>query len=469
MLEILKDIEIGEPIYEGYIYPVRLKDGVVFDEEYELFNEAVKNGNAKVREKENASVREVIIEIKGKKKVIIPEGEVIIGGKQTRVVSRTYVLEEGEHEIPVFCVERGRWHGGDVFRSEGIIMDSFGKFLKIKKMGYTQHYIWRYIHTLLHKYRLQSETESYEKVYEHFGNIKIDYQPSDEDVGILIPRSGLWIEIFTHKLWRNVAIPIIKSHIMGLKMVEENEEIYMPAEELRILPDETINGNQHTTINGSRLAIRLTTIPKPNSKLHPIHMFLGIAPNPLPKQGESLHEQWKRMERSIPKHPEYLDHKDIYKNIYDFHKQNWYLVHTHFNSRRSGRIFTSPNYGYILTYLEFIDNMPKPKYATREDMVCVFGETIGNILEWSYHERDVNGIAMHQYAKMGLRKLGFSGWGDPKIREAYENSQLYKKKKQIENKVRNTLENLSEQEIFRYYIREFLNRLSKLGSASRRF
>ncbi len=43
--------------------------------------------------------------------VIIIDGEALEGGKQNRTLRFALVLEKGEHKIPVFCIEEGRWGG----------------------------------------------------------------------------------------------------------------------------------------------------------------------------------------------------------------------------------------------------------------------------------------------------------------------------------------------------------------------
>jgi len=47
----------------------------------------------------------------GAKPILIPEGEILIGAKQNRVVNLTVlVAAKSDFKLPVSCVEQGRWH-----------------------------------------------------------------------------------------------------------------------------------------------------------------------------------------------------------------------------------------------------------------------------------------------------------------------------------------------------------------------
>jgi hypothetical protein len=62
---------------------------------------------------QNAKVNAVHVTNRGKLPVLMLAGEVIVGGKHDRLVAVSTVVPPGalRQEVPVFCVERGRWNG----------------------------------------------------------------------------------------------------------------------------------------------------------------------------------------------------------------------------------------------------------------------------------------------------------------------------------------------------------------------
>ncbi len=71
----------------------------------------------RVRILESGSVNRLYLLNENDLPVIIIDGEALEGGKQNRTLRFTLVLGKGRHEIPAFCIERGRWgrryHGYD--------------------------------------------------------------------------------------------------------------------------------------------------------------------------------------------------------------------------------------------------------------------------------------------------------------------------------------------------------------------
>ncbi len=83
--------------------------------EYLTFDEAVNSG---LQISETGSVPTLHFKNNTGKEVLILQGEYVIGGKQNRMVaSNVYMAKNFDGDIPVRCVEQGRWHfgGGSVF------------------------------------------------------------------------------------------------------------------------------------------------------------------------------------------------------------------------------------------------------------------------------------------------------------------------------------------------------------------
>jgi hypothetical protein len=78
-----------------------------------VLDEGMKRGTIKVLEKgDGGSVNELTFQNLSDRPAFLMAGEVVIGGKQDRIIGKNMVIEPRATEtIPVFCVEHGRWNG----------------------------------------------------------------------------------------------------------------------------------------------------------------------------------------------------------------------------------------------------------------------------------------------------------------------------------------------------------------------
>lgn len=62
-----------------------------------------------------AQVNQLVLVNRGKKPLLLLAGEVVSGGKQDRIIGKDRIVPIGAEPLPldVFCVEHGRWTGGD--------------------------------------------------------------------------------------------------------------------------------------------------------------------------------------------------------------------------------------------------------------------------------------------------------------------------------------------------------------------
>ena len=89
--------------------------------EYLTLDEATRKRAIRITEKEGGSVPEVRMHNRGKLPIYIAAGEVVLGGKQDRMVSHDVLIAPGaKMTVSVRCVEHGRWSGSNhEFRSAG--------------------------------------------------------------------------------------------------------------------------------------------------------------------------------------------------------------------------------------------------------------------------------------------------------------------------------------------------------------
>lgn len=79
-----------------------------------VLDEAMATKKVKIREIADGNVNSLTFVNTSDQPVFVLAGEVIIGGKQDRIIGRNTVIPaRTTQEVPVFCVEHGRWHGNN--------------------------------------------------------------------------------------------------------------------------------------------------------------------------------------------------------------------------------------------------------------------------------------------------------------------------------------------------------------------
>jgi hypothetical protein len=101
-------------IHEGLaVYPIYDDGGAASAAWSDVLTleEGLAAGTTSVREvDERGSVRVVLVENRGAAPLFLLAGEIVLGGKQDRVVAADVVVPAGAtSRVDVFCVERGRW------------------------------------------------------------------------------------------------------------------------------------------------------------------------------------------------------------------------------------------------------------------------------------------------------------------------------------------------------------------------
>jgi ARG/rhodanese/phosphatase superfamily protein len=77
-----------------------------------VLDEAMATKQVTIREISDGSVNSLTFVNRAKHPVFVLAGEVILGGKQDRIIGRNTVIPASTtQEVPVYCVEHGRWTG----------------------------------------------------------------------------------------------------------------------------------------------------------------------------------------------------------------------------------------------------------------------------------------------------------------------------------------------------------------------
>ena len=107
----LSRLSIGNPLFHRNLTVFPLFWPNPQQPPYILLSKAIDSGEAVVEEvNESGSVPNLIVTNRACRPILIPEGEILIGAKQNRVVNITVLVAAGARFVlPVSCVEAGRW------------------------------------------------------------------------------------------------------------------------------------------------------------------------------------------------------------------------------------------------------------------------------------------------------------------------------------------------------------------------
>ncbi len=115
-IEGLDRYALGSPVsyHNVTIVPIVLTSSEkIQKEDYVSLAEAKRNGWVEISEMPTGQeVSRLYVRNLAKKPLLLLSGELLLGGKQDRVVAKDTVVPPGEEmAVPVFCVEHGRWTG----------------------------------------------------------------------------------------------------------------------------------------------------------------------------------------------------------------------------------------------------------------------------------------------------------------------------------------------------------------------
>jgi hypothetical protein len=124
-------------------------------------------GALTIVERAQASVPELIAENRGKAYLLLMAGEILIGGKQNRVLREDLLLPpwSGPRTIAVYCVEQGRWNEGRPdFESRASVVQPSVRSQVLRRAE--QGRIWSVIGTASRDLQAPSATGSYQAIYD---------------------------------------------------------------------------------------------------------------------------------------------------------------------------------------------------------------------------------------------------------------------------------------------------------------
>jgi hypothetical protein len=247
--DTLNHMHLGEATaFEGMtVFP--LFSDQLRDKDYLTLDEALEQGQARVIEvSEEGDVPNLLFENLGSRKVLLVDGDELVGAKQNRIVNLSIlVAAHTKIEIPVSCVEAGRWsRKSDEFSSAKRAMYSRARASKAEAVTVRmrcsgerysdQSEVWNNIAECSADLDVDSLTSSMSDIYEsheqRLGRYREAFKAQDGQVGALFAINGKpqglelfdSSETFSHYLDR-----LVSSYALGfLAEVVEGKEATLP-------------------------------------------------------------------------------------------------------------------------------------------------------------------------------------------------------------------------------------------------
>ena len=129
-------------------------------------DEALRRDQLAIREVGDGEVSRLAVRNDAGVPVFLMAGELILGGKQNRMMRDDVVLgrHSGWREIAVYCGEQHRWTGAGDFRSGGTL--STPSLRKMAAKGAGQDHIWREIGSQLEAADVAAPTANYHQLFD---------------------------------------------------------------------------------------------------------------------------------------------------------------------------------------------------------------------------------------------------------------------------------------------------------------
>lgn len=222
--DFLGAVTVGEPQHRHNLclFPLFVPGGSTLS--YLLLEEALERGVLEISEvSEAGTVNAVFVTNSGDAPVLILDGEELVGAKQNRILNATVLIPPKKKvEVPVSCVERGRWH----YRTPGFSPGVFGyTTLRASKAAQVaesveagglffaqQDAIWDEIDRKQSAFDVASPTSAVDDIYESYQDRLEEYvaglrlQPGQAGVAAFINGRFSCLDLFgqpatLQKLW----------------------------------------------------------------------------------------------------------------------------------------------------------------------------------------------------------------------------------------------------------------------------
>ncbi|RMG37461.1 MAG: hypothetical protein D6725_08810 [Planctomycetota bacterium] len=207
LAERCRTLQLGQPVRHGEIVFVPVLGPRKCAIDHELIDEAVRCKHAVVGEVASGpTVNRVHVRNVADKPILGPQGWMLLGAMQDRVLATSVVLEPGEEaDVPVCCVEAGRWHGstggfaGHKAAPPSVRRRPLSKLVADGAAGAqaAQHAVWDSVRELLGAVHALTPTGSlhaaYQELHDELERERSAIALPDETSGVIVFAGGEWI------------------------------------------------------------------------------------------------------------------------------------------------------------------------------------------------------------------------------------------------------------------------------------
>ena len=224
------------------VFPVSLRE-IADSTGYTTLDEAIENGRIKITEIGSGSVPELRLEILSNEPFFFMAGEVVTGAKQDRILKHDLLFRDGKGAVnlPVYCVEQGRWTERSAQFGSGKTLGSTA-LRKTAVMKEGQQNAWAEVRQKNEEMRADTATDTIQATYESekYKGYESDFLdalrgiPSQhpDTVGVVIAIGGEVVsaDVFANhslfaRLWPKVLKAAITDAVVaGTAVVEDNTE-----------------------------------------------------------------------------------------------------------------------------------------------------------------------------------------------------------------------------------------------------
>jgi ARG and Rhodanese-Phosphatase-superfamily-associated Protein domain len=187
------------------VFPIRW-DGKQVAGNWVTMDEAVSAGELTISEKGRASVPVVAVTNGGDRTILLMSGEIVKGGKQTRVIRKDTIVEARQTvDLPVFCVEQSRWAGGGKFKNSTNMAPA--AITGAMKRGADQGEVWREVRRKSKQVDKKSATESLDEVLDS-DEVKKEHGEAHKNLGKFSPPSTVGLVFADVRTGRVVGVEL---------------------------------------------------------------------------------------------------------------------------------------------------------------------------------------------------------------------------------------------------------------------
>ena len=207
----LQHAVIGDPVASGNLvmFPLYRDGDNATQMNHLCFDEALEKQQVSVTEvDEDGSVPTLLLDNRAGQPVFLLDGEQLIGAKQNRTVNLSLLIAAGTRtEIPVSCVEAGRWsrsHARRSFRNSRFMHFARGRRDKMAQVNSSlrlrqsrrvnQGQVWDSIAEKRYAFAAEAPTGAMDDIYTHAAPRLDDYErdlkPSPQQVGAVFAIDG---------------------------------------------------------------------------------------------------------------------------------------------------------------------------------------------------------------------------------------------------------------------------------------